>query len=534
MLEIQLFLSLMIAITILNTNFRSFHQVKEFRINDYLKLKLEGGRTNIYVKERLFRQCMYLLLNIPVNRIEEYDEIESIDEAAEKLDRSMERNFRLSGRISPEEEFIGHCSNLQAWAENGYDTRILYRNLAFPLLKRLTEAGDPIANKVFKEEIAIRYASGHPTVTRFLTQNGYLKYLSAEEFESIIDEISPTFLEDVIEELKYIFEQTQNSDSNPTITYLINALLRNFGIEHISLIICKILKEIPENYRENLVKSVYNLFKTRKRFPRIQYINQYLEYFKGFEFEFEFIKYEGNLIGVFKNNKIYLRHHDISVIADIEGFGDKLEKIEELDLSDNQITEMNGIERFSNLKCLKLNNNRITNINGLENLKNLQKLFLRNNKISEIKGLENLRNLKHLELSGNTNITEIPESLNELPALKNMKLWDCKIKKFSDSTSKFFWMNQNYRYYSAYTQKDKEYYERTHNSLASSNNKLYKHFVQWVFKMRELMKEENFSHEDIEKFENEISKNAIWSGRATNDFKKWLSDKSQTKITSFL
>ena len=140
-LVMVLFLS---AIASLNTN------SKEFVINQYLKLKLEQRRTIIYVNNQPFRQCMYLLLNIPVDRIEDYDEIDSIDEAAEKLDRSMERGHGVGNRISPKEEFMGHCSNLQAWVENGYDTRILHRNLAFPLLKRLTAVGDPLAKKVFK------------------------------------------------------------------------------------------------------------------------------------------------------------------------------------------------------------------------------------------------------------------------------------------------------------------------------------------------------------------------------------------------
>ena len=128
MLEIQLFLSVFFISIIFYLSFRTLKPKLEFEINKYLKLKLEGGRTNIYVKGRKFQQCMYLLLNIPVDRIEEYDEIESIDEAAEKLNRSMEGHHNnLGGRITPEEEFQGHCSNIQVWAENGYDTRLSRR-----------------------------------------------------------------------------------------------------------------------------------------------------------------------------------------------------------------------------------------------------------------------------------------------------------------------------------------------------------------------------------------------------------------------
>ncbi|MFW9820337.1 MAG: hypothetical protein ACFFE5_12070, partial [Candidatus Thorarchaeota archaeon] len=171
----QIFAILFISVIGLFISVRPLYKVKEFKVNSYLTLKLEGGRTNIYVKNRLFRQCMYLLLNIPISRIDEYDEIQSIDEAAVKLNRSMERDHR---KVPPETEFWGHCSNIQAWADNEYDTRILHRNLAFPLLKALVDSGDPIARRKFKEEIAIRYATGHPTVIRFLTQNGYLHYLT--------------------------------------------------------------------------------------------------------------------------------------------------------------------------------------------------------------------------------------------------------------------------------------------------------------------------------------------------------------------
>ena len=35
--------------------------------------------------------------------------------------------------ITPKQEFWAHCSNLQTWNENYYDTRLIHTNLAFPL-----------------------------------------------------------------------------------------------------------------------------------------------------------------------------------------------------------------------------------------------------------------------------------------------------------------------------------------------------------------------------------------------------------------
>lgn len=159
---------------------------KEFKINKKLTVKLENNRTNIYVDGKLFNQCKYLLLNISTNRIRDYDIIDSIDEAAEKLDRSLERrNSHFT--ISPKTEFWGHCSNIQAWYENNYDTRILHRNLAFPLLKSLAAANDALAKKVFKEEIALRLESGYPSVVFYLIEKGFLKLLTEEELNTIIE-----------------------------------------------------------------------------------------------------------------------------------------------------------------------------------------------------------------------------------------------------------------------------------------------------------------------------------------------------------
>jgi len=157
-----------------------------FKINEYLELRLENDKTNIYVGGRLFNQCKYLLLDIPIVNKKGLDKIESIDEAAEKLDHTMERES-YKYHLSPKVEFWGHCSNLQAWYENFYDTRILHRNLAFPLLRALVEAGDPLAKMTLKEEIAIRLESGYPSVVLYLINQRYLKYLNKEELDIILE-----------------------------------------------------------------------------------------------------------------------------------------------------------------------------------------------------------------------------------------------------------------------------------------------------------------------------------------------------------
>lgn len=159
--------------------------LKIFKVNDFLTLKLINNKTVIYVSDKPFLTCKYLLMNIIPKSYNEYNDIESIDEAAESLNHDLELRNRFS--IPPEVEFWGHCSNLQAWADNNYDTRLLHSNLAFPLLKRLTEVGDPQAKKVFKDEIAKRFSSGYLPVMRSLVYEEYLNYLNIEEVKMLLE-----------------------------------------------------------------------------------------------------------------------------------------------------------------------------------------------------------------------------------------------------------------------------------------------------------------------------------------------------------
>ena len=153
-----------------------------FKINDYITLKLEDDRTNIYIKRRLFTHCKFLLFSFTKDELSDYEEINSIDEIKDKYDHSHEGH---SKKIPSEVEFWGHCSNLQAWYENNYDSRLLHSNLAFPLLKELVKVGDQKASQVFKEEIALRFESNFKSVVFYLLKEKYLSYLDFNEIETL-------------------------------------------------------------------------------------------------------------------------------------------------------------------------------------------------------------------------------------------------------------------------------------------------------------------------------------------------------------
>ena len=173
----------------------------KYSINKFLDLRLENDRTNIYVNNELFLQCKYLLLEIPISEIESFEEISSINEVIDKLDKTLEVSENKDYSISPEIQFWGHCSNLQVWYENNYNSCLMHSNLAFPLLKRLTEVGDIIAKNVFKEEIAKRFEEGQLNVIQCLLYNGYLNYLNEDEKEYIFDQLKVKVVKIIVNEL---------------------------------------------------------------------------------------------------------------------------------------------------------------------------------------------------------------------------------------------------------------------------------------------------------------------------------------------
>ncbi len=332
---------------------------KEFRVNNYITLELECyttpwedyWETVIYVNGERFDQCKFLLLDIPIEEIKTFDGIESIDEAAEKLDNSLEPIYGPSEEIPLDVEFWGHCSNLQVWFENDYDSRLLHRNLAFPLLKKLTEVGDQIAKKVFKDEIAKRLEKSSPVVVEYLINEDYFKYLNQEEIESLLENHESKLLENLVS-LGYVILKG-----------------RPYKIKDSTLIIgaSQKIKKIDD------IKGL----KSQVDLKKLDLYENQISEISGLE--------------TLKNlEKLRLNSNQISEIKGLES----LVNLKSLEINSNQITEIKGLEKLDNLEYLSLYGNQISEIKGLETLKNLVELNLSDNQIPEIKGLENLGNLK--------------------------------------------------------------------------------------------------------------------------------------------
>lgn len=101
----------------------------------------------------------------------------------------------------------------------------------------------------------------------------------------------------------------------------------------------------------------------------------------------------------------YLEDWDVfelsdSDITDLEGIQFLIHVID-LDLSNNYIIDLSLLAGLITIETLNLSNNRISMIDDLDNLLNLKSLNLANNKINDIEPLFSLENLEYIDLTGN-------------------------------------------------------------------------------------------------------------------------------------
>ncbi len=357
--------------------------MKQFKVNKYITLKLEEGKTNIYLKEELFRQCKFLLLNIPVKKISSFDEIESIDEAAERLDKSLENNNQEEFNIPAETEFWGHCSNLQVWAEMEYDTRFLHRNLAFPLLKALSEKGDQVASQRFKEEIARRYKYGNYTVQAYLFDGGYLSYLSDEDIlNGILSPEDAIFMEKITYRENYslipCFDLIRDLDRSNKLFFSIE----NGKLNEIEILLDKYLKSIP-----NEIKNLKNLESL------ILYITDECDNLFGDEFRVDSVI--DFAIHCYKYTNISDSFHYFPNLKYLRIYGYQCKPTVALEKSFSYV---------KNLLILSLVNVNLLIIpDSVKNLKKLRSMTLRNLPIEilPISEIKNLSSLEQLDITEN-------------------------------------------------------------------------------------------------------------------------------------
>ncbi|MHA1334225.1 MAG: leucine-rich repeat domain-containing protein [Promethearchaeota archaeon] len=397
---------------------------KEFKINEFITLKLEKDKIFIYIKGEKFLQCKYLLIDIPIEKVKKFDDIDSIDEAIERLDHSLE-DPRLNSEIPIEIEFWGHASNLQAWAENDYDTRLLHHNLAFPLLKKLTDVGDKTARRVFKEEVAKRLMSGYRVVRDYLIEENYLDYFNDDEFDVLLEHFKK-------EVRAFYYEKYERKIESIELEALINIICSNlrFNTQFI-------IKEIPLIGDLEKIKNYdgSGLILEENHITYLTFNNCRLRILPQIVGNLNFLK------------GLFLKKNQIKVLPTNIG---ELNSLKILNLNDNQLHNLpNELTKLSHLNKLYLDHNNIKTLpSSIGDLALLKVLSLWGNQLATIPAsIGNLKNLRFLGLSSNRLIS-IPDTISGLKSLQICDLSNNNLKFLPDTIGDLnhlqtLWLNNN-------------------------------------------------------------------------------------------
>ena len=108
------------------------------------------------------------------------------------------------------------------------------------------------------------------------------------------------------------------------------------------------------------------------------------------------------------------------------------DNIEELWLSNNELTDISGIRLFKNVKELYLYNNKLTNISVIKNLNNLKILNLSSSNNSKIKNISVIQYLNNLETLNIGYLELKSDQIQYINKCKNLKILYCRPKGFKD------------------------------------------------------------------------------------------------------
>ena len=357
--------------------------IKEFKVNKYITLKLTKEGTTIYVKNKPLRMCSKLALINP------YDE--GYFQSAEDIPSTYEN-------ISLEDEFWGHCSNLQVWAENNYDSSLLHATLALVLLDKLYKLNDPVAVQVYSKEISKFIQKADYYLKDYLRKQGYFSYLSSEEIVA----------SSLCEEEAMVMKEIVNSSPKKYI------LIPNFDID---------------DFRRGYLTQNYHFSTKDGHVIELE-----------LEINYQNPMFPKGLSKLQKLSSLYLYMYNTG------------EKIPDLDckiislwdlkiLTAGEVIIPNKFTSFPNLHNLYIQGPRRGEVPFFEDaaetlgtLKDLKYLTINNTLLNTVpSSIGDLQSLEALDLDSNNNLENIPDSIGQLASLERLSFNRCNLKRIPNS-----------------------------------------------------------------------------------------------------
>ncbi len=399
---------------------------RDRRGKELFTVNLIDGKSFIFINGERFMTCRFVPIAIPAEDMPKFKQIESINDIIDHLDFTLEREppERINGEDVGELDFFVNCSNLQAWVEHDFDTRLLDYRLSYPLLKALGEINSR-ARMRYREELLERLKAS-------TNQNlwGYLNGLIDSEFEwqEKLDFLLPRERE-ILEEL--VEKYNLPILSNPAL-YRVEFDFRTGTISKLRLFSNSQIKSsgLPSCLRELkgikeldlMSDNLSTLPKWLKELTTLRNLKIGKNPLKSLPVWFsEMVSLED----------LHLIYTDLEALPD--NFGD-LCNLKDLCLNYNNLKGLpESFRKLQNLKVLDMTGCDLTSFpEQVLSLRALEKLELNKNELSELPDLSHcLPNLKTINLSANK-LCEVPEWLLHHPSLEHVALSENSISSIPE------------------------------------------------------------------------------------------------------
>ncbi|MHA1680024.1 MAG: hypothetical protein ACTSUE_03385 [Promethearchaeota archaeon] len=125
------------------------------------------------------------------NIVRETRDIDNIDDILSNVSFKSENSMirESSSILTPDEEFQGHCSNIEAWYENGYNLNLLDSRLAIPVLDSLYKAGDEKARSAYGDIVLRRLSGGSIKILHTFLENDVIKEMPPEWWNRLLNSL---------------------------------------------------------------------------------------------------------------------------------------------------------------------------------------------------------------------------------------------------------------------------------------------------------------------------------------------------------
>lgn len=421
-------------------------RIKEFKINDYLDVVLDGVGVKVLVNNKLFRHCDKIPASLNLEHATLIEDLPLYD----KLEKSIkveEGNYRQIFELIPREDFYwAQCSTLQVWVENQYTTNLLTDDFSFSLLKSLVDAGDISANQVFEKEIIKRLESDYKRSIYFLIENGYLKHLSENNLTKQVARLYDNLdFEDIREldltqRLKILGNLASGSTNNQIklryISELKNAI-QNGNARDVNTILWG-LYDGELNYKDlNLEELVDILQNIEVNYVKVQEIENLLTILEFHDFGDSEVNKK-----IIKN--VLNKEKDVQELIEFLIYEQKLDLIEPVDLESLDVKKLSLGERDFYLSAIPKEIGKLKSLEELsiyeerdiETLPEelfslpLKKIYIIGCERLEIPDLMgNLGSLEELHL-GYIGMHNLPASIKSIKTLKKLVLHGINLNSF--------------------------------------------------------------------------------------------------------